>query len=137
MNAAVLNPSSFILRPQQRGVTNNDHFTRYLHQSKLASMAHLFVLDLVRTAGLELTEQHLNAHRDYLAQHYATGVFLASGRKESRTGGIILAQGNRDEIEKIIASGPLRVNAAVEYRITEFIPTMTAPALAEFQESLS
>ena len=50
-------------------------------------MAHFFVLDLTYVAGLDLVEQHLEAHRDYLTHNYAAGHFLASGRKEPRTGG--------------------------------------------------
>lgn len=97
-------------------------------------MTHLFVLDLSYTDGLEKVEQHMQEHRDFLAQHYATGLFLASGRKEPRTGGVILAQGTRSEIEAVVAQDPFMVNSAVRYSITEFIPTMKADCLSRYTE---
>lgn len=100
-------------------------------------MAHLFVLDLTYVAGLEIVEQHLAGHRKYLSENYGSGVFLASGRKEPRTGGVILAQGERDQIEKIIATDPFAIYGAAEYRVTEFLPMMTAPVLAALQEPLA
>lgn len=99
-------------------------------------MAHLFVLDLTYVAGIELVEQHMEGHRSYLADNYANGNFLASGRKEPRIGGVILAQGQRGEIERAIATDPFVVNGVAEYHVTEFLPTMTAPVLADFQEPL-
>lgn len=97
-------------------------------------MAHLFVLDLEYIAGLDLVEQHMDAHREYLAAHYADGTFLASGRKEPRTGGVILARGTRPEIEALTATDPFTIHGAATYTITEFIPTMTAGALADLVE---
>lgn len=98
-------------------------------------MAHLFVLDLTYTSGLDLVELHMEAHRAYLKEHYATGTFLASGRKEPRVGGVILAQGERTTIEEIIASDPFAVSGAAAYHVTEFLPTMTAAALEHLQEA--
>lgn len=97
-------------------------------------MAHLFVLDLTYVAGLGPVEEHLAAHREYLAENYAAGTFLASGRKEPRTGGVILARGERDHIESVIARDPFAAHGAAEYRITEFLPTMTAPVLEGVKE---
>lgn len=93
-------------------------------------MAHLFVLDLSYTADLAEIDALMAAHRDFLAAHYASGAFLASGRKEPRTGGVILAQGERAAVEAIVAQDPFTVAGAVAYTITEFIPTTTAPELA-------
>ena len=97
-------------------------------------MAHLFVLDLTYVAGLELVERHMDGHRAYLAEHYADGTFLASGRKEPRTGGVILAQGNRAQIEALTSTDPFVVHGAALYSVTEFLPTMTAQALEQFAE---
>jgi len=102
--------------------------------STVDAMAHLFVLDLTYVAGLELVEQHLEEHRAYLAEHYADGTFLASGRKEPRTGGVILAQGNRAQIEALISTDPFVVHGAAVYAVTEFLPTMTGPAFEPLAE---
>ena len=54
--------------------------------------APLFLITLRYLQPLEEVERHLEAHRAYLRQGYAQGVFLASGRLEPRTGGVILAR---------------------------------------------
>lgn len=64
-------------------------------------------------------------------QNYDDGLFLASGRKEPRTGGVVLARGDRDAVERAIDSDPFKIHGLAEYAITEFTPTMTAPGLKE------
>ena len=93
-------------------------------------MTHLFVLDLAYTADITEIDRLMTAHRDFLAEHYAAGSFLVSGRKEPRTGGVILARGSRSEVEAIVAQDPFTVAGVVRYDITEFVPTTTGPELA-------
>lgn len=97
-------------------------------------MAHLFVIDLTYISDLEKVEEHMQAHRDFLGEHYASGMFLASGRKEPRIGGVILAQGKRSEVEAAVAADPFSIHGVARYVVTEFIPTMTGDALASFKE---
>ena len=92
-------------------------------------MTRLFVLDVHYVADLAEIDALLEPHRDYLARHYDAGVFLASGRKEPRTGGVILATGDRESIEALVATDPFTVHGVATYEITEFLPTMTAPVL--------
>ncbi|RSS96661.1 hypothetical protein EF903_02970 [Streptomyces sp. WAC05292] len=54
----------------------------------------MFVMELTYIAPLEAVEEQLDAHMAWLDAHYASGVFLASGRKVPRDGGIILAAGS-------------------------------------------
>jgi uncharacterized protein YciI len=73
----------------------------------------------------------------WLEEQYAAGVFLASGRKVPRDGGIILAVGeNREAIERLTATDPFAVAGLCAYRITEFLATKTAPALAAYRQQL-
>jgi uncharacterized protein YciI len=97
-------------------------------------MTHLFVLDLAYTADLAEIDRLMTAHRDYLADHYAAGTFLVSGRKEPRTGGVILARGERARIEEVVAQDPFTLAGAVRYTVTEFVPTTTGPELAALRE---
>lgn len=77
---------------------------------------------------------HLAAHRDYLQRHYADGSFLMSGRKEPRTGGVILAMAaSRDAADAIAREDPFHAAGVSEYAIVEFHPTMTAPSMAQFK----
>ena len=98
-------------------------------------MANLFVIDLTYVVDLSEVEPHMDDHREFLRNNYDAGLFLASGRKEPRTGGVILAAGDRDEIEDAIDADPFKRNGVAVYTITEFLPSMTAPALSRFQRT--
>ncbi|MGW0392455.1 YciI family protein [Streptomyces sp. NPDC003042] len=96
----------------------------------------MFVMELTYTAPVEAVEEEMDAHIAWLDGYYASGVFLASGRKVPRDGGVILAGGvSRAEIEKIAAEDPFTVAGVCAYRITEFIATKTSADLATVRES--
>ncbi|MEU4266504.1 YciI family protein [Streptomyces sp. NPDC026092] len=97
----------------------------------------MFVLELTYTGPVERADALLDAHVEWLDAQYAAGVFIASGRKNPRDGGIVLAAGvDRAEIEKIVAADPFTVENVCTYRITEFYATKTAEALAPYREQL-
>ncbi|MGI5404092.1 YciI family protein [Streptomyces sp. CA-135486] len=97
----------------------------------------MFVLELTYTAPVERVDELLDAHVAWLDALYEEGVFIASGRKNPRDGGVILAVGDdRATIEKIAAADPFTVGGVCEYRIMEFIATKTAPALAAYRQQL-
>ncbi|MFF3286586.1 YciI family protein [Streptomyces sp. NPDC003023] len=97
----------------------------------------MFVMELTYTAPIERVEPLLEAHVAWLDALYEEGVFIASGRKKPRDGGIILAVGDdRAGIEKIAASDPFVIGAVCAYRITEFVATKTAPELAPYRQQL-
>lgn len=79
---------------------------------------------------LEIIDQHLEHHIDYLNKQYELGNFHASGRKIPRTGGIILSKiENQDDLLAIIEEDPFKKNNLVDYALTEFIPTKTCEEL--------
>lgn len=91
----------------------------------------MFVVSLNYVCELSEIEKHLADHIDYLDENYAQGVFLASGRKEPRTGGVILAQmESRAELEKVLAKDPFKINKLSNYEVIEFIPSKTSEALS-------
>ncbi|MET7325181.1 YciI family protein [Streptomyces sp. NPDC005549] len=97
----------------------------------------MFVLELSYTAPLDAVDAVLPDHAVWLDGLYEQGVFLASGRKEPRDGGVILAvAGDRALIEEITAGDPFVRAGVCEYRVTEFIATKTAPALERYRETL-
>ena len=78
----------------------------------------MFIIALTYTAPLEQVEQHLAAYRQFLDKHYQSGAFLFSGRKEPRTGGIIVARAaSRAEIERIIGEDPFHQAGIADYEI--------------------
>ncbi|MFE0582843.1 YciI family protein [Streptomyces sp. NPDC058874] len=96
----------------------------------------MFVMELTYTAPVETVEEQMDAHIAWLDGYYAAGVFLASGRKVPRDGGVILAAGvSRAEIEKIAAGDPFAVAGVCSYRITEFMATKTSADLAAVREN--
>ena len=97
----------------------------------------MFVLELTYTAPVERVDALMEAHVAWLDTQYAAGVFIASGRKNPRDGGVILAVGDdRAQIEKIAAADPFAAEGVCAYRITEFIATKTAPELAPYRQQL-
>ena len=51
---------------------------------------------------------------------------LLAGRREPRTGGILLARGERDEIAAKAATDPFVVNGAASFDLIEFLPARAA-----------
>lgn len=97
----------------------------------------MFVLELTYTAPLEAVDAVLPAHVAWLDEQYERGVFLASGRKNPRDGGVIIAvAGDRARIEEITAEDPFVTAGVCAYRVTEFTVTKTAPALEAYRETL-
>ncbi|WP_030751813.1 YciI family protein [Streptomyces griseus] len=95
----------------------------------------MFVLELTYTGPVERADALMDAHVAWLDAQYAAGVFLASGRKNPRDGGVILAAGaDRAEIERIAAADPFSAEGVCAYRITEFHATKTAEGLAAYRE---
>ncbi|EPD67171.1 MULTISPECIES: YciI family protein [Streptomyces] len=95
----------------------------------------MFVLELTYTAPLDAVDALLPEHVAWLDEQYGKGVFLASGRKEPRDGGVILAVAeNRARIEEIVAGDPFNVAGVCTYRVTEFRATKTAPELERHRQ---
>lgn len=96
----------------------------------------MFVLELTYTAPLDAVDALLADHVAWLDEQYGKGLFLASGRKEPRDGGVILAVAeDRAGVEEIIAGDPFAVAGVCAYRVTEFLATKTAPELAHHRQT--
>lgn len=88
----------------------------------------IFIIDLTYVASLSDIDANIPAHLDYLNEGYKAGVFLASGRKEPRTGGIIIATDtSMAEVQTRTASDPFVQKKMATVKITEFHPSKGAP----------
>lgn len=96
----------------------------------------MFILELTYTASLDRVDALLEEHVAWLDRGYAEGVFVASGLKHPRDGGVILAVGPRADVEARVAGDPFAVHGVADYRVVEFVPTRTAAALGAYRESL-
>ncbi|WP_292897058.1 MULTISPECIES: YciI family protein [unclassified Nitratireductor] len=79
----------------------------------------MFVVSLRYVVPVEQVEPHMEGHMAWLEEHYASGMFMASGRKVPRTGGVILARGERERIEACVAQDPFVANGLAEAEIIE------------------
>jgi uncharacterized protein YciI len=88
----------------------------------------MFIINLHYIVPLEELDAHMAAHVKYLKKYYEADVFLMSGRKVPRTGGIIIAQADSKEIlEKIIAQDPFYKHKLAEFTIIEFLASQAHP----------
>ncbi|AJI94608.1 YCII-related domain protein [Yersinia ruckeri] len=88
----------------------------------------MYIINLTYHRPVEEVDVHLDAHIAWLHHYYAQGIFLASGRKNPRTGGVIFAIAlPRDELDAILAEDPF--NAVAHYDVIEFTPTITSDSL--------
>ena len=95
----------------------------------------MFIVDLTYKVDLDTVDAHLEAHVEFLKEQYARGVFIASGRKVPRTGGVILARSESESaLAEILALDPFNKNGIAEYVVTEFVPSMTADGLELMKE---
>ena len=96
----------------------------------------MFVVTLTYVVPLSEVELHLPAHVEYLKAQYAAGLFLASGRRVPRTGGLILARAaSREALDAVLADDPFARAGVARYDVVEFSPTMTCPELDFLKES--
>jgi uncharacterized protein YciI len=96
----------------------------------------MFVISITYTKPAGEIDALLTAHKQFLNEQYADGMFLMSGRKVPRSGGIIIADAtDRAEVEAIIESDPFYIGGVATYDIIEFVPSMTAEALSAFRHT--
>jgi len=90
----------------------------------------MFIINLNYIVPLEELDKHMGAHAKFLREYYKKDVFMASGRKVPRTGGIILAlASSKEEVEKIIREDPFHKHKLAEFTITEFLTSQYHPDL--------
>ncbi|CAM5469161.1 YciI family protein [Sphingobium scionense] len=86
----------------------------------------MFIISLTYTAPIDVLDGHLADHRAWLDQGITDGWLLLAGRREPRTGGILLARGERDDIAAKAATDPFVVNGAASFELIEFLPARAA-----------
>lgn len=93
----------------------------------------MFILTLTYKKSIEDVEKNLPAHIEYLETYYNSGNFVASGRQNPRTGGIILCNADdREQIESIIQNDPFYSLGIADYSVTEFIPSKYDAGFGKF-----
>ena len=90
----------------------------------------MLIVELTYQVELEEIDRAMKDHVAFLKKQYSAGVFVASGRKIPRDGGVILATGvTREEMDQIMQTDPFCSRGLAEYRIVEFRLSQRAPDL--------
>jgi hypothetical protein len=90
----------------------------------------MFIISLEYIKPLADIEAALPEHIAYLERYYRAGTFLMSGRKQPRTGGVILMRAeSRADAERILAEDPFHQAGVADYQLTEFQVSKVAPGL--------
>lgn len=83
----------------------------------------MFVVQLTYKAPLTEIDKYISAHREFLDYHYKQGLFIASGPKKPRTGGILIATtADRSALEAILKEDPFHLADLADYELIEFTP---------------
>ena len=95
----------------------------------------MFIVSLSYKKDIIEVEKFMEPHVQFLDKYYAEKKFIFSGRKNPRTGGIILARNvDRETLQEIIKQDPFYENEIADYDITEVIPTKYDEDFAVFIE---
>jgi uncharacterized protein YciI len=96
----------------------------------------MFIINLNYIVPLEKLDAHMTEHVKYLHKYYKQNVFVASGRKVPRTGGIILALAkSKEEVDRIISEDPFYIHKLAEFTVTEFLTSQHHPDLKNLLKS--
>lgn len=88
----------------------------------------MFILISRYLKPLAEIERVLAEHRRHLQIFYDSGIFHASGPREPRTGGVILASGTREQIDAFLRDDPFVREGISDYEVIEFHPAMQSGA---------
>lgn len=92
----------------------------------------MFIINLTYIVPLDELDQHMAEHVKYLQKYYKKNVFVASGRKVPRTGGIILALAeSKAAVEELIKEDPFYKHELAQFDITEFLTSQFHPDLKD------
>ena len=82
----------------------------------------MYIINLNYIVPLEKLDAQMTEHVKYLHKYYKQNVFVASGRKVPRTGGIILALAkSKEDVDRIISEDPFYIHKLAEFTVTEFL----------------
>jgi uncharacterized protein YciI len=96
----------------------------------------MFLIELTYKVPFPEIELFMVEHMAFVENGYASGHFLASGRKVPRDGGLIFCQAkSKQEVEELMQQDPFVYQDLVELRIVEFVTSRTVERLAGLSET--
>ncbi|MBP2642744.1 MAG: cyclohydrolase [Firmicutes bacterium] len=95
----------------------------------------MFIVLLKYVKPLNEIDALLPDHINYLEDQYAKSKFIFSGRRNPRTGGVILVNTDSEkELRAILQKDPFYIHKVAEYETIEFTPTKFDPQFTCFIE---
>ncbi|KAA9001702.1 hypothetical protein FJU30_05255 [Affinibrenneria salicis] len=93
----------------------------------------MYIISLSYKKVLADVDALLEQHVAWLQKNYREGHFLASGRKNPRTGGVILARSmDREQLNDLLKQDPFI--AVADYEVIDFQPSMAVDALSALKD---
>lgn len=90
----------------------------------------MFIISLTYQVPLDKVDAFIPEHVDYLNEQYAKGHFILSGRKEPRTGGVIITTiSDRNKLSEVLAQDPFYREGLASYEVTEIVLTKASEKL--------
>ncbi len=97
----------------------------------------MFIFNLTYIKPILEVEKMLPAHISYLEENYNAKKFICSGRKNPRTGGIILCNcATKQEAEQIMKQDPFFREKIARYEIIEFVPSKSLEEFKALMEKI-
>ena len=95
----------------------------------------MFVILVTYKKPLEIVDKYLTDHATFLDHGYQKNYFIVSGRKNPRTGGVIISQlKNRKKLDDILKLDPFFTHEIADYEIIEFMSGKNHPDFSPFIE---
>ncbi|PMN51477.1 GTP cyclohydrolase [Vibrio lentus] len=84
----------------------------------------MFIVSLEYQVPLKEVDRFIPEHVEFLNKQYELGHFQLSGRKNPRTGGVILSTlSNREQLDMILTEDPFHRENIAKYEVIEMFPT--------------
>ncbi|MDR3476856.1 MAG: YciI family protein [Gammaproteobacteria bacterium] len=95
----------------------------------------MFVILVTYKKPLDVIDQYIAEHSAHLERGYQKNYFVVSGRKNPRTGGVIISHlKDRSLLENFISEDPFAIQDIADYEIIEFTPGKRHPDFAKLIE---
>lgn len=90
----------------------------------------MFIINLTYKQSTSEVERLRDGHMKFVKEQFANGTFLASGRKSTLDGGVIICSAkSREELDAILSLDPFVQHDVAYLDIIEFTPTSSCPEL--------
>lgn len=94
---------------------------------------HTYLVELFFLKSFETFGDIVPQHRAYLQTGYDHGMFLMSGPREDKSGGIVIARApDLETLQAFFAQDPYSINGLAQYRISAFTAAKRQPLLDDW-----